>query len=395
MIGFDNIFHSLYAPVIRLGQRPEEPDRFMEGRDSRIFRMPVMNSHEYNRHYIDDDMVTESGTVPYTIISRGDIKVIEDIILQGDIHSDGAVRIMENASVLGNIFAENDILLEKNATVLGNIFTQGNIIFEEGASAGQPNKITSVVARGTITFYGSNYVYGYVVSEGSGKILRSDREIFGEYCFPGEPVHKEKITFQDLLEYENVDFQGFRGDIYVKEAVIPEGASIIPKSQFFGCRSLEKVCLTESVSVIEDYAFADCHVLKVWESMEKLSLKSVGISAFENCYALEFISLPDSLTVIEGAAFADCVSVNKLIFSDTSLLKKIGDHAFRGCRNLKEVYLPDSVEYVGISAFRDCVSLEQISVSEKIKHQPGIAELEKNCPNARIRFREVNSVEKE
>lgn len=395
VIGFDNIFQSLYAPVIRLGQHPEEPDRFMEERDPRIFRMPVMNSYEYNRHYIDDDMVTESGTVPYTIISRGDIKVIEDIILQGDIHSDGAVRIMENATVLGNIFAEKDILLEKNATVLGNIFTQGNIIFEEGASAGQPNKITSVVARGTITFYGSNYVYGYVVSEGGGKILKSDREIFGEYCFPGEPVHKEKITFQDLLEYENVDFQGFRGDIYVKEAVIPEGASTIPKSQFFGCRSLEKVCLPESVSVIEDYAFADCNVLKVWESMEKLSLKSVGISAFENCYALEFISLPDSLTVIEGAAFADCVSVNKLIFSDTSLLKKIGDHAFRGCRNLKEVYLPDSAKYVGISAFRDCVSLEQISVSEKIKNQPGIAELEKNCPNARIRFREVDSVEKE
>lgn len=395
VIGVDNVFHSLYAPVIRLGQRPEEPDRFMEERDPRIFRMPVMNSHEYNRHYIDDDMVTESGTVPYTIISRGDIKVIEDIILQGDIHSDGAVRIMENASVLGNVFAENDILLEKNVTVLGDIFTQGNIIFEEGASAGQPGKITSVVARGTITFYGSNYVYGYVVSEGGGKILKSDREIFGEYCFPGEPVHKEKITFQDLLEYENVDFQGFRGDIYVKEAVIPEGASIIPKSQFFGCRSLEKLHLPESVSVIGDYAFADCHVLKVWESIEKLSLKSVGTSAFENCYALEFVSLPDSLTVIEGAAFADCVSVNKLIFSDTSLLRKIGDHAFRGCRNLKEVYLPDSVEYVGVSAFRDCVSLEQISVSEKIKDQPGIAELEKNCPNARIRFREVNSVEKE
>ena len=363
--------------------------------DPRIFRMPVMNSHEYNRHYIDDDMVTESGTVPYTIISDGDIKVIEDIILQGDIHSDGAVRIMENASVLGNIFAENDILLEKNATVLGNIFTQGNIIFEEGASAGQPDKITSVVARGTITFYGGNYVYGYVVSEGGGKILKSDREVLGEYCFPREPVHEEKITFRDLSEYENVSFQGFRGDIYVKEAVIPEGASVIPKSQFFGCRSLEKLHLPESVSVIEDYAFADCHVLKVWESIEKLSLKSVGTSAFENCYALEFVSLPDSLTVIEGAAFAGCVSVNKLIFSDTALLKKIGDHAFRGCRNLKEVYLPDSVEYVGISAFRDCVSLEQISVSEKIKDQPGIAELEKNCPNARIRFREVNSVEKE
>ena len=58
---------------------------------------------------------------------------------------------------------------KKNVTVLGDIFTQGNIIFEEGASAGQPGKITSVVARGTITFYGGNYVYGYVVSEGGGK----------------------------------------------------------------------------------------------------------------------------------------------------------------------------------------------------------------------------------
>ena len=395
VIGFDNTFHSLYAPVIRLGQRPEEPERFMEGRDPRIFRMPVLNSREYNRHYIDDDMVTESGTVPYTIISRGDIKVIEGIILQGDIHSDGSVRIMENASVLGNIFAEKDILLEKNASVLGNIFTQGNVIFEEGAGAGQPNKITSVVARGTITFYGSNDVYGYVVAEGGGKILNADREVSGEYCFPREPVHEEKITFRDLPEYENVDAQGFRGDVYVKEAVIPEGASVIPKSQFFGCRSLEEVHLPESVSVIEDYAFADCHALKVRESIEKLSLKAVGISAFENCYALEFTSLPDSLMEIGGAAFAECVSVHKLLFSDTSRLKKIGDHAFRGCKNLKEVYLPDSVDYVGVSAFRDCSSLEQISVSEKIKDQPGIAELEKNCPDASIRFREVNAVEKE
>lgn len=395
VIGFDNTFHSLYAPVIRLGQRPEEPDRFMEGRDPRIFRMPVLNSREYNRHYIDDDMVTECGTVPYTIISRGDIKVIEGIILQGDIHSDGSVRIMENASVLGNIFAEKDILLEKNAIVLGNIFTQGNVIFEDGAGAGQPGKITSVVARGTITFYGSNNVYGYVVAEGGGKTLKSDSEVSGEYGFPREPVHEEKITFRDLSEYENVDAQGFRGDVYVKEAVIPEGAFVIPKSQFFSCRSLEEVHLPESVSVIEDYAFADCHALKVRESIEKLSLKAVGISAFENCYALEFTSLPDSLMEIGGAAFAECVSLHKLIFSDTSQLKKIGDHAFRGCKNLKEVYLPDSVDYVGVSAFRDCASLEQISVSEKIKDQPGIAELGKNCPDASIRFREVNAVEKE
>lgn len=70
--------------------------------------------------------------------------------------------------------------------------------------------------------------------------MKSDREVLGEYCFPEEPVHEEKITFRDLSEYENVDFQGFRGDIYVKEAIIPEGASVIPKSQFLNAEVLKR-----------------------------------------------------------------------------------------------------------------------------------------------------------
>ena len=98
--------------------------------------------------------------------------------------------------------------------MLGNIFTQGNIIFEEGASAGQPDKIISVVARGTITFYGGNYVYGYVVSEGGGKILKSDREVLGEYCFPGEPVHEEKITFRICRNMKILIFRDFE-EIYM------------------------------------------------------------------------------------------------------------------------------------------------------------------------------------
>lgn len=80
---------------------------------------------------IDDDMVTEGGTVPYTIISRGDIKVIEDIILQGDIHSDGAVRIMEMHRCL-EIFSQRMIYFwKKNATVLGNILHRATLYLKK------------------------------------------------------------------------------------------------------------------------------------------------------------------------------------------------------------------------------------------------------------------------
>ena len=391
VIGFDNTFQSLYAPVIRIGQRPEDPDDFMETRDYRIFRLPVITDVKFNRHYINEDMISESGAVPYTIISRGDVKVLENLILQGDIHSDGAVRIMEGAVVLGNIFAEKDVLLERNTSVLGNVFTQGNVILEEGAGIGQPDKISSVIARDRIRFQGRNYVFGYVAAEGGGRVLKTEREPAKEYIFPKEPVHRAILTFRDLEEYLGVDMQGFRLDLYLKEAVIPDGASVIPANQFFGCRNLERVRLPKTISVVSDYAFADCGGLQLPGDLAELLLKRIGTSAFENCRALTFSSLPDSLEEIGGAAFAGCTMLKALIFSDDARLKNIGDHAFRDCEKLEKVYLPDGVETVGISAFRGCSSLEEISMSVNIKDQRGIAELKEICPKARIIFRPVKT----
>ena len=168
VVGYDNTFCRLYAPVVRLGQRPDEPDLFAQKRDTRLFRLPVSGENMRNVRYIGDDMASGDGTVPYSILTTHDLKLSDGLILRGDIHSDGAVRIMEKAVVLGNIFAERDILLERDSTVLGNVFTQGDIIFEEGACVGQPNKISSVIARGSIRFSGGNNVYGYIAAEGGG-----------------------------------------------------------------------------------------------------------------------------------------------------------------------------------------------------------------------------------
>ena len=392
VVGFDNKFHSLFAPVIWLGKRPDDSDEYMKNRDSRIFRLPILNSYTYNRHYIYDDMISEEGIVPYTILSNKDVKVTDHIILQGDIHSDSSVRIMEGAAVLGNVFAEKDILLERNATVLGNVFTQGNIIFEEGASVGQPNKTCSVIAREKITFYGKNYVFGYIGAEGGGEIRESEENSDKvDYCFPPEIIHEEKLIFKNLEEYENVNHQGFRLDRYLKSVVIPLGAAKIPESQFFGCTNIEEMQLPKSITAIEDYAFADCVAMKLKESLEGLPLKTIGISAFENCRALVFSGLSDTLQSIGGAAFAGCESLETLIFSDKAALSSVGDHAFRDCKNLKKVYLPDNVEYVGVSAFMGCGSLKKISVPESVRTQPGIMEIAENCPNAQIQFRPVEA----
>ncbi|MGM9566574.1 MAG: leucine-rich repeat protein [Clostridia bacterium] len=397
IVGYDNTFHRLYSPIIRLGQRPEEPDLYMQKRDPKIFRLPVTNDFDDNARYIDDDMVSEKGTVPYTILTKHDLKVLEGIILQGDIHSDGSVRVMENAAVLGNIFAEKDVLLERGTTVLGNVFTQGNIILEEGACVGQPNKISSMIARGNIRFAGKNNVYGYVVSEGGGTVLPNmnaetdaeGKEIKPSYVFPDRILYQETISFKNLEEYKNVDHQGFRGDTHIKLAEIPDGAETIPESQFFGCSGLEKIRFPKSIEVIEAYAFADCENMTVETDLKNLPLTFIGISAFENCRKLDFSSLSENLHTIEGAAFAGCSSLKKLIFSDRAALKKVGDHAFRDCSSLTEVYLPDQTEYIGVSAFLGCTSLKKVSMPEALRNQPGAAELCANCPGVEIVFRET------
>ena len=240
-------------------------------------------------------------------------------------------------------------------------------------------------------------MYGYVVSEGGGTVLKNadaetdadGREIRPAYVFPETIHHQDTIRFRNLEEYKNVDRQGFRLDTHIKLAEIPDGADAIPESQFFGCSGLEKIRLPESITAIEAYAFADCENMTVETDLKTLPLTFIGISAFENCRNLDFSGLSEDLQTIEGAAFAGCSSLKKLVFSDRAALKKVGDHAFRDCSSLTEVYLPDRTEYIGVSAFLGCTSLKKVSMPETLRNQPGAAELCANCPGARIVFRET------
>lgn len=397
VVGYDNVFQRLYAPVIRLGQRPDTPDRFWKHRDPKLFRLPLYKTRKRDIRYIGDDMAGEDGLIPFTVLTRHDLKMGDGLILQGDIHSDCSVRIMENAMVLGNIFAEKDVLLERGATVAGNVFTQGNITLESGACVGQPNKISSLVARGKIHFAGNNNVYGYVVAEAGGRVLpledppldNEGNECPPAYGFPTPLSFPDTIRFHSLEEYRNVDAQGFRQDRHILRAVIPEGAEAIPISQFFSCENLKSVHLPRCLRQVGDYAFADCGKLTTIPTLRELPLISIGMSAFENCKSLYVTGLPDSLVSIGSAAFAGCPQVKKLLFSETGALKTIGDHAFRDCVNLTEVWLPDQTEYVGISAFLGCTRLRNVSVPETLKDQPGVAELPELCPGVDIEFRKV------
>lgn len=390
-IGYHCSFRRLYAPQIRLGQYPDSKRRAEDGKDPKIYRLPIQTSKEKNMRYISKEMINEKGVVDFSVVSWRNVTVTEKIIVQGDIRSHKGVRLCDDAVVCGNIFAEEDVLLGKNAAVLGNIFTQGSVYFEERATAGQRGRISSVIARESITFEGNNFVFGYVSCEKEGKVeAAAESGDMRKLQYLGMPSHLEKLTFKDLYDYEHVDQQGFRGEASLREVVIPSGAASVPDSMFFACKSLERVTFPYSIKRIGNYAFADCYKLKRLKGFSEMMLEEIGTSGFENCRELETVTFTSALRRLGGAAFGGCSSLTDVKFLKHTRLETVGDHCFRGCSRLEELEFPDTVSYIGISAFRGCDSLKKISLPAACSQTPGIAELQETRPEVELLFRDIS-----
>lgn len=387
-IGRNCRFRRLYAPVILIGQYPDSTLDPAEGKDPRIFRLPPESSRERNMRYISKEMINENGVVDFSVLSWRNVTVTEKVIVQGDVRSHKGVRLCDDAVVCGNVFAEGDVLLGKNAAVLGNIFSQGSIYFEERATAGQQGRISSVIARDSITFEKDNFVFGYVSCEKMGKVGGEASHMSPRgFQFLEAHKHRKHLEFSDLYDYEHVDQQGFRREPALEEVVIAGGAKQIQKSMFFDCGALVRVVLTPEIQTIGDYAFADCYKLAELEGFSQMQLEELGTSSFENCGELTKLEFPSTLKRMKGAAFGGCRKLHTVVFPEDSELEVIGDHCFNGCISLRELWLPDRVSSIGVSAFKDCTGLKWLSLPQGCSNEPGITELAER-PDLRIEFRE-------
>ena len=144
------------------------------------------------------------------------------------------------------------------------------------------------------------------------------------------------------------------------------------------------------VTAVDDLAFAG----KFAEG-RKISViipegvTKIGYGAFNGCKAISNISLPNSLTYIDDGAFADSIGetdtpvsivipsgVTKIgarAFKNTNIssvtlpsgLQKIGDETFLGCSKLSTVSVGQNVTEIGYNAFGGCGKLTNITVNSQ------------------------------
>ena len=127
--------------------------------------------------------------------------------------------------------------------------------------------------------------------------------------------------------------------------------------------NLQAISLPNSVTSIENYAFAYC------KSLMNLTIpnnvQTIGSSAFTGCNGLTNITIPNSVTTVKDAVFYECINLTKVTISNS--LTSIGSRMFEGCYSLNDVVIPNSVTSIGSRAFYGCYGLTSVVIPNSVK----------------------------
>lgn len=395
IIGSNTKFKRLYAPEIQLGN---SLDAKLDRNDT-VELKQLSQKTLRNLKAINDDLADTCGIVHATIITKHDIKVLNDIKVNGHIRSHKSIWVCDDAIVYGNLFAEGNIYLGQNVHIFGSIFTQENLYAEKGVIIGQYGKIKSVIARGNIEFEKDCQVFGYVGAENEGQSClelsikgKEDRRFVHKFAteFASTIESSElDVIYLSLDEFDKNSFNKYRKNKLLHSVVIPEGVTHIHPSFFFECTELNQVTLPSTIEEIGDFAFFGCMNLRDIDIRNCKKIIRIGESAFEGCKSLVNLTIPRScqqvregafinsglkeleiendgeLTEIESYVFKDCKDLEKINLGNS--IVKIGTSTFYGCSSLKEISIPKSVHYIGSYAFSNCDKLTSIRIySEEI-----------------------------
>ena len=207
---------------------------------------------------------------------------------------------------------------------------------------------------------------------------------------------------------------------------IPDSVTSIGEAAFEWCDSLSSVTIPDSVTSIGDGAFSWCNSLtsitvdennKNYSSQDGVlfnkekteliqypignkrtsysisdSVTSIGDYAFADCDSLTSITIPDSVTSIGSSAFYntgyynyDANWKNGVLYIGNHLIAAnydeipaeysikegtvtIADEAFKYCDSLTSIMIPGSVTSIDVDAFYRCDSLKSITVDENNKN---------------------------
>ena len=160
---------------------------------------------------------------------------------------------------------------------------------------------------------------------------------------------------------ESIGNRAFAGCKVLDNVVLSQSLTTIGQYAFAGCHALKSIRIHSGVTIISDYAFYECITLESVVLPD--GVKRIGRSAFHNT-AIKSIVIPDSVTRIGDSAFNGCTFLSEITLGKS--ITTIGSGAFFGCKSLVDFALPEALTGIGDQAFSNCENLVNIVVPGKV-----------------------------
>ena len=146
----------------------------------------------------------------------------------------------------------------------------------------------------------------------------------------------------------------YNGDVYkVRE---------ITKYAFMGSKTLKSVTMSDNITEMGKYAFADC--VSMTDVKFSKYLTEIDDYTFSGCSSLGSVTIPDRVKTIGEGAFADCKNLQSVYLPRN--MTTLSCWAFSGCSALKTIRINGTTGVFAENAFDGCVSLEDIYLSTAI-----------------------------
>lgn len=172
--------------------------------------------------------------------------------------------------------------------------------------------------------------------------INNDKE-FEIYDYIGEQKSIFTPYSHNSIYITTVGANAFDGNTTMESLTLSKYITTVSHHAFLNCTSLKTVDFQGvSVKTIDDYAFAGCSSLS-GIALENTLIDTLSCGVFMNCDSLTEITVPDTVTTIEEKAFAYCDKLSKVVIPET--VTAIDGNAFEGSDNVVIYCYEDSLAH--------------------------------------------------
>ena len=173
-------------------------------------------------------------------------------------------------------------------------------------------------------------------------------------------------TYEDW-QSKNFSFNFSRYDVVCNTTVIPDTSETSGSCGDYLTWNFESETGTLTISssqpdAIDSYTLGKAPWYQFASQITTIQMDSgvtvIGDYAFADCTNLTSVTLPEKLSAIGKSAFSNCIRLNSIVIPNE--VENIGAQAFYNCQYLRTVSIPVSVNIWGTGCFDKCVSLRTV-----------------------------------